>query len=56
MTHAEIEARLSARPVGEQALIVAATLAGLALTSLLFAQFGVPGLLVFFVLVVVLVN
>jgi hypothetical protein len=56
MTHAEIEARLAARPLSEQTLIVGATLAALALTSLLFAQFGVVGLLVFFVLVVVLVN
>ena len=56
MTHDEIEARLSARPLAEQTLIVAATLVGLAATSLLFAQFGVVGVLVFFVLVVVLVN
>lgn len=54
--HDEIEARIAARPQREQALIVGLTLCGLALTSLLFAQFGVIGMLVFLLLVIFVVN
>jgi|OM-RGC.v1.032665783 hypothetical protein len=52
----EIAARLSRRPAREQALITAATLAGLFLTSLLFAQFGLIGMLVFLLLVILLIR
>jgi hypothetical protein len=54
--HDEVAARMSRRPAREQALIVGATLAGLALTSLLFAQFGAIGMLIFLLLVIVIVN
>lgn len=52
----DVEARLARRPRGEQALIVGLTLLGLFLTSLLFAQFGWIGMLVFFLIVVLLVR
>lgn len=52
----EIEARLSQRPMQEQVIIVTAVLAGLLFTSLLFANAGVIGLLVFFLLVIILVK
>lgn len=52
----DIDARLAAQPPREQALIVAATLGALFLTSLLFAQFGLIGLLVFLLAIIVLVR
>ncbi|ARC88384.1 hypothetical protein [Rhodovulum sp. MB263] len=52
----EIAARLAARPLSEQALIVAAVLAGLFLTSLLFAHAGIPGVLSFLLLVILLIR
>jgi len=52
----EIEARLSVRAPAEQNAIVLAVLAGLFLTSLLFAQAGFAGVLVFLLLVILLVH
>ncbi|TCP60535.1 hypothetical protein EV663_10941 [Rhodovulum bhavnagarense] len=52
----QIEARISERPPFEQTLIVAAVLAALFLTSLIFAQGGLIGLLVFFLLVIFLIQ
>lgn len=52
----DIEARVSSRPAHEQAIIVIAVLAALLFTSLLFANGGVIGLLVFFLLVIALVR
>ena len=56
MSHEEIDARLARRPAVEQTMIVAAALVGLATASLLSAQFGVAGLLAFFLAVVALVR
>jgi len=52
----EIEARISARPPREQAAIVVAVLAGLFLTSVIFAHAGVIGMLVFLLLVILIVR
>ena len=52
----EIERRISTRPVREQTAIVLAVLAGLLLTSLLFAQAGAVGLLIFLLLVIFLIQ
>lgn len=52
----DIEARLTQRPMHEQVVIVTAVLAGLLFTSLLFANAGVIGLLVFFLLVIIVVK
>ncbi|MBN2907273.1 MAG: hypothetical protein JXJ18_11240 [Rhodobacteraceae bacterium] len=52
----QIGKRISARPAHEQTAIVLAVLAGLLLTSLLFAHAGVIGLLVFFLLVILLIH
>ncbi|OLS52088.1 hypothetical protein [Rhodovulum sulfidophilum] len=52
----EIVARLEARPLREQVLIVGTVLAGLFLTSLLFAHAGIPGLLSFLLLVILLIR
>ncbi|PTW49925.1 MULTISPECIES: hypothetical protein [Rhodovulum] len=52
----EIAARLAARPLSEQVLIVAAVLAGLFLTSLIFAHAGSLGFLVFLLLVILLIR
>jgi hypothetical protein len=54
--HDEIETRIAARPQNEQRLIFGATLGALALLSFLFAQFGLIGMLVFLLLVIVVVN
>lgn len=53
---AEIDAALAARPAREQALLVGGVLAALALLSFLAAQFGVVGMLGFWLAVIVLVN
>ncbi|MEM1065249.1 MAG: hypothetical protein AAF771_05890 [Pseudomonadota bacterium] len=52
----EINALLAARPAGEQAVIVGGVLAGLLVLSLLSAQFGWIGLLLFWLAVIVVVN
>ncbi|MEX5729025.1 hypothetical protein Ga0609869_002378 [Rhodovulum iodosum] len=52
----DIQARLTEQPPRVQALIVAAVLLGLFSTSMLFAQAGVIGLLVFFLLIILLVK
>lgn len=52
----EIAARLEARPLREQVLIVGTVLAGFFLTSLLFAHAGIPGLLSFLLLVILLIR
>lgn len=52
----EVEDRLARRPVSEQALLVGATLGALFLVSLLFAQLGWIGMLVFLMLVVLIVR
>mgnify|MGYP005845583951 CR=1 FL=1 len=51
-----VEARLRMLPAREQAPIVGATLAGLFVASLLAAQFGLPGLLVFMLAVIALIR
>ncbi|TCP40910.1 hypothetical protein EV662_106126 [Rhodovulum marinum] len=55
-TPEEIEERVSRRPGYEQAIIVVAVLAALLFGSLLFANAGVIGLLVFFLIVIILVK
>jgi hypothetical protein len=52
----EVERRITQRPLGEQTAIVLAVLAGLLFTSLLFAQAGWIGMLVFFLLVILLIR
>ncbi|MBL3570950.1 hypothetical protein BV509_10415 [Rhodovulum sulfidophilum] len=52
----EISARLEARPLRDQATIVAAVLTGLFLTSLVFAHAGILGMLVFLLLVILLIR
>lgn len=52
----EVEDRLSRRPLAEQSLLVGATLAALFLVSLLFAQLGWIGMLIFLLLVVLVVR
>ena len=52
----QVEDRLAGRPVAEQTALVGATLAGLFLVSLLFAQLGWIGMLVFLMLVVLVVR
>ncbi|ARE39142.1 hypothetical protein RGUI_1001 [Rhodovulum sp. P5] len=52
----DIETRISRRPDKEQTAIVIAVLAGLFLTSLLFAHFGLIGMLVFLLLVVLIIH
>lgn len=52
----EVEARLKAQPVRDQAAIVAGVLAGLLAASLVAAQFGIVGILVFLLAVVLIVN
>jgi hypothetical protein len=52
----EIDAALRRRPVREQALITGGILALLLALSLAAAQFGWIGMLVFWLLVIVLVN
>ncbi|MBL3575800.1 hypothetical protein JMK10_09510 [Rhodovulum sulfidophilum] len=52
----EIAARLEARPLREQVLIVGTVLVGLFLTSLLFAHAGIPGLLSYLLLVILLIR
>ncbi|MFN3642193.1 MAG: hypothetical protein ACK4TB_04630 [Gemmobacter sp.] len=51
-----VEARLSRLPRQDQVAIVGATLAGLFLTSVIAAQFGLPGILVFMLAVIALVR
>ncbi|TCO72557.1 hypothetical protein [Rhodovulum euryhalinum] len=55
-TPEEIEERVSRRPGYEQALIVISVLVALLFTSLLFANAGVIGLLIFFLIVIILVK
>lgn len=52
----ELEARLSARPTGEQALIVGAVLAALFLLALLAAQAGLVGLALYGLAVVLVAR
>lgn len=55
-TPREIEARLARRPRAEQAFLVLGTLAGLLALSLLFAQAGFLGLVLFLLLVWLLIR
>lgn len=55
-TPEEIEERVSRRPAHEQALIVISVLLALLFGSLLFANAGVIGLLVYFLIVIILVR
>jgi|GEM_PF-6357389 len=52
----EIEERVSRRPIHEQVFIVLAVLLALLFTSLLFANAGVIGLLVYFLIIIILVR
>ena len=52
----EIEARLKALPVREQAVISGSVLSALFLTSLLFAQLGLVGLAAFLLVVILIVR
>ncbi|SIO21182.1 hypothetical protein SAMN05444722_0848 [Rhodovulum sp. ES.010] len=52
----EIEERVSRRSPGEQTVIVLATLLGLLFASLLFANAGVIGILIFFLIVIILIR
>ena len=52
----DVEARIAALAPREQAGVVLATLAGLFLVSLLFAQAGLVGLLGFLLMVILVVN
>lgn len=52
----DINARIAARPVAEQAAITVGVLGALLLISLLAAQFGWIGMLVFWLAVIVVVN
>ncbi|MRH21854.1 hypothetical protein [Rhodovulum strictum] len=52
----EIEERVSRRPRHEQVFIVLAVLLALLFTSLLFANAGVIGLLVYFLIIIILVR
>ncbi|WP_425091845.1 hypothetical protein [Tropicimonas sp. S265A] len=52
----EFEKALAAKPQQAQHLITAATLVGLFFCSLLAAQFGWLGMLVFFLAIVLLIN
>ena len=56
MSFEEVEARLAARPAREQAVITGLTLAALGLVSFLFAQFGLVGMPLFLLLVILIVN
>ena len=51
-----VEARLRRLPARDQALIVGGVLAGMFLTSLLAAQFGIVGVLAFVLAVIILVR
>ncbi len=53
---AEVRDRLAALPVRDQVAIVGGILTALLLLSLLAAQFGIVGMLVFWLTVVVIVN
>lgn len=52
----DIEAALTRRPMHEQVILVSAVLLALLFASLLFANAGVIGLLVFFLLVILIVK
>ncbi len=52
----EVEARLAARSLADQATVVSAVLGALFLTSLLFAQAGPVGFFLFLLLVIVVVG
>ncbi|MGP3698430.1 hypothetical protein [Rhodobacter sp. NSM] len=56
MSAGEAERRLAARPLRDQIAIVGGVLAALFLTSLLFANGGFVGFLLFLLLVVIVVN
>ncbi|MFN6976882.1 MAG: hypothetical protein ACK4OP_02070 [Gemmobacter sp.] len=51
-----VEARLARLALRDQAAIVGATLAGLFTASLIAAQFGIAGILVFLLAVIILVR
>ncbi len=56
MTSEQVEARLKALPAREQAGLVGGVLGLLFLCSLFAAQFGILGMLAFWLVVIVLVN
>ena len=53
---ADVSRWLDDQPEGRRNLIVSATLAGLLGASILFAQFGALGILVFFLIVILLIR
>lgn len=53
---AEVNARIAARPLREQAAIVGAVMAALMVLSFLAAQVGWIGLLLFWLVLIVIVN